>query len=216
VPLNHIGWLVCEQMQIPPSEQLRFWAHELGGMAKTGLLFVENDYDRDRYQRTLVIAEALAGLTIAADFTPERPYLPDLGIPTPKIGCTVAAFDDAGHVVLIQRSDNKRWALPGGMAEIGSPPSENALRELHEETGFEAQIERLVGIYDNKRFASVSPYQFYICLFRARITGGAATTSPETLDVRLVDPDDLPADMSELQRAMLRDAASPPASAVFQ
>ena len=203
-------------MQIPPSEQLRFWAHELGGMAKTGLLFVENDYDRDRYQRTLVIAEALAGLTIAADFTPERPYLPDLGIPTPKIGCSIAAFDGSGQVVLIQRSDNKRWAIPGGMAEIGSPPSENALRELHEETGFEAQIERLVGIYDNKRFASVSPYQFYICLFRARITGGAATTSSESLEVRLVDPSDPPEDMSELQRTMLRDAANPPAGAVFQ
>ncbi len=203
-------------MQIPPSEQLRFWAHELGGMAKTGLLFVANDYDKDRYERTLVIAEALAGLTIAADFTPERPYLPDLGIPTPKIGCSVAAFDDAGRVALIQRSDNKRWALPGGMAEIGSPPSENALRELHEETGLEAEIERLVGIYDNKKFASVSPYQFYICLFRARITGGAPRTSAETLEVGLVDPSDPPSDMSELQRTMLHDAASPSAKAVFQ
>jgi ADP-ribose pyrophosphatase YjhB (NUDIX family) len=203
-------------MQMPPSEQLRFWAHELGGMAKTGLLFVANDYDRDRYERTLVIAEALAGLTIAAEFTPERPYLPDLGIPTPKIGCSVAAFDGAGQVVVIQRSDNQRWALPGGMAEIGSPPSENALRELHEETGFEAEIERLVGIYDNKRFASVSPYQFYVCLFRGRITGGAATTSKETLEVRLVDPADPPSDMSELQRTMLRDATSPPRNAVFQ
>lgn len=203
-------------MQIPPSEQLRFWAHELGGMAKTGLLFVENDYDRDRYERTLVIAEALAGLTIAADFTPDRPYLPDLGIPTPKIGCSVAAFNEAGLVALIQRSDNKRWALPGGMAEIGSPPSENALRELHEESGFEAEIDRLVGIYDNKRFASVSAYQFYICLFRGRITGGTAATSPETLEVRLVDPADPPSDMSELQRTMLRDAASPPSRAVFQ
>jgi ADP-ribose pyrophosphatase YjhB (NUDIX family) len=211
-----MGWLVSTTMQLPPSEQLRFWAHELGGMAKTGLLYVANDYDKDRYERTLVIAEALAGLTIAADFTPERPYLPDVGIPTPKIGCSVAAFDDAGRVALIQRSDNKRWALPGGMAEIGSPPSENALRELHEETGLEAEIERLVGIYDNKRFASVSPYQFYICLFRARINGGDATTSTETLEVRLVDPTDPPSDMSELQRAMLRDAASSPAQAVFQ
>ncbi len=93
---------------------------------------------------------------------------------------------------------------------------ENALRELHEETGFEAEIEGLVGIYDNKRFASVSPYQFYICLFRGRITGGTAATSAETLEVRLVDPSDPPSDMSELQRTMLRDAASPPAKAVFQ
>ena len=185
-------------------------------MAKTGLLHVANGYDRDRYERMLAISEALAGLTIGADFTPDRPYLPDIGIPTPKVGCSVAAFDADGRVVLIQRADNKRWALPGGYAEIGSPPSENALRELHEETGFEARLERLVGVYDNRRFGSVSPYQFYICLFRARISGGQATPSEESLDVRLVDPADPPTDISELQRAMLRDAAAPPGEAVFQ
>lgn len=203
-------------MQLPPSEQLRFWAHELGGMAKTGLLYVQNDYDRDRFERVLSISEALAGLTIGADFTPDRPYLPDLGIPTPKVGCSVAAFDDDGRVALIQRSDNKRWAVPGGMAEIGSAPSANALRELREETGFEAEIERLVGVYDNKRFASVSAYQFYICLFRARITGGAATRSTESIEVELVRPDALPEGMSPLQRAMVHDAAAPSAAAVFQ
>ena len=203
-------------MQIGPSEQLRFWAHELGGMAKTGLLHVGNAYDRDRYDRMLGIAEAMAALTIDADFTPERPYLPDIGIPTPKVGCSVAAFDDEGRAVVIQRADNRRWALPGGYAEIGSPPSENALRELHEETGFEARLERLVGVYDNQRFGSVSPYQFYICLFRARISGGQATPSDESLEVRLIDPADPPGDMSELQRAMLRDAAAPPGDAVFQ
>jgi ADP-ribose pyrophosphatase YjhB (NUDIX family) len=203
-------------MQIPPSEQLRFWAHELGGMAKTGLLHAHDAYDRDRCERMLAIAEAMATLTIDADFTPDRPYLPDLGIPTPKVGCSVAAFDGQGRAVLIQRSDNERWALPGGYAEIGSPPSANALREFSEETGFEAELERLVGVYDNKHFSSVSPYQFYICLFSGRITGGAATTSPESLQVQLVDPGDPPADMSELQRTMLRDAARVPSAAVFQ
>lgn len=185
-------------------------------MAKTGLLYVQNDYDRDRFERMLSISEALAGLTIDADFTPERPYLPDLGIPTPKVGCSVAAFDADGRVALIQRSDNKRWAVPGGMAEIGSSPSENALRELREETGFEAELERLVGVYDNKRFGSVSAYQFYICLFRGRITGGTAMRSSESLEVELVRPDALPEDMSPLQRAMIRDAAAPAGVAVFQ
>jgi ADP-ribose pyrophosphatase YjhB (NUDIX family) len=203
-------------MQIPPSEQLRFWAHELGGMAKTGLLHTTNSYDTDRYERMLEISEAMATLTIDAAFVPDRPYLPDLGIPTPKIGCSVAAFDDAGHAALIQRADNRRWALPGGYAEIGSPPSENALREFKEETGFDAELERLVGVYDNKHFASVSPYQFYICLFRARITGGAAATSSETLAVLLVDPASPPDDMSALQLAMLHAAARAELAAVYQ
>ena len=193
-----------------PSEQLRFWAHELAAIARTGLEFATNDYDRDRYERTNAIAEGLASMTIAADFTPERPYLPDLWMASPKVGCSVVAFDDAGRVLLIKRADNGRWAIPGGVAEVGSTPSANALRELYEETGFTAKLDGLVGVYDNKFFGSMAAYQFYIVCFRGRITGGAATPSKETLEVVLVAPDDLPEDMSELQRAMLHDAVAAP------
>lgn len=199
-----------------PSEQLRFWAHELAAMAKIGLEFAPSDYDRDRYERTMAIAEGIAEMTIDASFTPERPYMSDLHMPSPKVGCSVAAFDDAGRVVLIKRADNGRWALPGGYADVGTPPSANALRELHEETGFEAEIERLVGVYDNKSFASVSPYQFYICCFRARITGGKPTPSSETTEVVLTDPASLPEDMSLLQRTMLADSLFREAPAVYQ
>lgn len=189
-----------------PSEQIRYWAHELAAMARTGLEFAENSYDRDRYERIMTVANDMASLTIDADFTPDRPYLPDLGIASPKVGCSVAAFDAEGRIVLIKRADNGRWALPGGYAEVGTPPSENALRELHEETGFSAELESLIGVYDNKQFASVAAYQFYICCFRARITGGEATRSHETPEVVLCDPQDLPENMSALQRAMIVDS----------
>ena len=175
-------------------------------MARTGLEFVTNDYDRDRYERTRRISEGIASMVIDDQFTPERPYLPDVGIASPKVGCSVAAFDDEGRVVLIKRADNQRWALPGGYAEVGSPPSANALREMREETGFDVAIERLVGVYDNKSFASIAAYQFYICCFRARITGGLATPSKETLEVVLAQPDELPENMSLLQRTMLADS----------
>jgi ADP-ribose pyrophosphatase YjhB (NUDIX family) len=199
-----------------PSEQLRFWAHELAAMARTGLEFATNDYDRDRYQRAMSIAEGIAGMTIDATFTPERPYLADVHIASPKVGCSVAAFDDLGRVVLIKRADNGRWALPGGYAEVGSPPSANALREMYEETGFHAEIERLVGVYDNKTFASESPYQFYICCFRARVTGGDATPSVETPEVVLADPSEIPENMSLLQRTMIADSLLHDAPAVYQ
>jgi len=185
-------------------------------MARTGLEFATNDYDRDRFNRMMTIGEEMAGMTIDAEFTPERPYLADVGIASPKVGCSVAAFDDVGRVVLIKRADNGRWALPGGYAEVGSPPSVNALRELHEETGFDAELERLVGVYDNKSLGGVSPYQFYICCFRARITGGGATPSVETPEVVLADPGELPENMSLLQRTMLADSLLRDAPAVYQ
>lgn len=202
-----------------PSEQLRFWAHELAAMSRTGLEFASNDYDRDRFERSARIAEGIASLVIDTEFTPERPYLDDIGIATPKVGCSVAAFDDAGRVALIKRADNGRWALPGGYAEVGTPPSANAIRELREETGFDGELQRLVGVYDNTQFQSTSPYQFYICCFRARIVGGHATPSEETVEVVLTRPDELPEDMSVLQRAMLGDAvaaASAHTPAVYQ
>lgn len=199
-----------------PSDQLRYWAHELAAMARTGLEYAGNDYDRDRFERTRRISEGIAAMAIDADFTPERPYLSDLGIATPKVGCSVAAFDDGGRVALIRRADNGRWALPGGYAEVGSTPSANALRELAEETGFAAELERLVGVYDNSVFGSASPYHFYVCCFRARITGGSATPSKETPEVALVPPDALPADMSLLQRSMLADAVAGVAEARYQ
>lgn len=201
-----------------PSEQLRFWAHELAAMAHTGLEFTTNEYDRDRFERMQRISDGIASLVIDADFTPERPYLAELGIASPKVGCSVAAFDDAGRVALIKRADNGRWALPGGYAEVGTTPSANALRELREETGFDATLERLVGVYDNKSFGSVASYQFYICCFRARISGGAATPSKETPEVVLTAPDDLPENMSLLQRTMLADsvAATAHSPAVYQ
>lgn len=197
-----------------PSEQLRFYAHELAAMARTGLEYVTNEYDRDRFVRTERIAEGIAMLVIDAEFTPERPYLPDVGTATPKVGCSVAAFDDAGRVVLIRRADNGRWALPGGWAEVGSTPAQNALRELHEETGLEAEIERLVGVYDNRHFGSISAYHIYTVCFRARVTGGDATPSIETPEVVLVAPDELPEDMSALQRAMATDARDPQGRAI--
>src|ERR1700682_6238553 len=199
-----------------PSDQLRFWAHELAAMSRTGLEFASNDYDRDRFVRSARIAEGIASLVIDDEFTPDRPYLDDVGIATPKVGCSVAAFDQAGRVALIRRADNGRWALPGGYAEVGSPPSVNALRELHEETGFHAKLERLVGVYDNKSLGGVSPYQFYICCFRARITGGDATPSSETPEVVLAEPGEVPENMSLLQRTMLADSLPREAAAVYQ
>ena len=199
-----------------PSEQLRFWAHELAAMAKTGLEFTTNEFDLDRYTKTLAIGEGIAALTIDAEFTPERPYLRDVGVVSVKVGCTVAGFDDAGRVVLIRRADNGRWALPGGYADVGLSPSENALRELREETGLDARIERLVGVYDNRRFGSTAAYHFYTICFRAHVTGGTARPSIETTEVVLADPATIPENISLLQRTMLADALAVDAEAVYQ
>ncbi|MFI0166757.1 NUDIX domain-containing protein [Streptomyces sp. NPDC017095] len=110
---------------------------------------------------------------------------------------SVVAFvqNDAGQVLMIQRSDNGRWALPGGGHDVGESISDTVVREVWEETGIKVEVVDVSGLYTDP--GHVMQYddgevrqQFSIC-FRARPVGGELRTSNETTQVRWVDPADL-------------------------
>ena len=82
-------------------------------------------------------------------------------------------FVRTGRVALIKRADNGRWALPGGYAEVGSPPSDSALRELREETGRTSSTAAWAKPTRRQRPQDRGS-EVYICCFRARITGRGA------------------------------------------
>jgi len=93
-----------------------------------------------------------------------------------------------GDLLLMRRSDNGCWGLPGGYVERGESVAEAAAREVREETGVEIAVGRLVGVYsdparqviaytDGERVQAVN-----LC-FEARPVGaGRATTPWETLE----------------------------------
>lgn len=54
------------------------------------------------------------------------------------VGARTVVFDDQGRLLLIQRSDNHRWAIPAGAMELGESMQDCAVRELWEETGLRA------------------------------------------------------------------------------
>lgn len=103
--------------------------------------------------------------------------------------------DPDGRVLMIRRSDNGRWALPGGGHELGESISDTVVREVREETGIEAEVIGLSGIYTDPGHVMLyddgeARQQFSIC-FRARPVGGEVRTSNETTEVRWVEPADL-------------------------
>ena len=63
------------------------------------------------------------------------------------VGARTVVLDEQNRLLLIQRSDNHRWAIPAGAMELGESMEECAVRELWEETGLRA--------------TSLTPYAFY-------------------------------------------------------
>ncbi|MEU6936676.1 NUDIX domain-containing protein [Streptomyces rubiginosohelvolus] len=117
--------------------------------------------------------------------------------PANSVVPSVVAFvrNDEGAVLLIQRSDNGRWALPGGGHDVGESISDTVVREVWEETGIKAEVIDISGIYTDPGHVMLyddgeARQQFSIC-FRARPVGGDIQTSDETTQVRWVTPADL-------------------------
>ena len=57
----------------------------------------------------------------------------------------VVVINAAGEVLLIRRSDNDNWALPGGAIDLGESMVQAAVRETREETGIDCEVTGLVG-----------------------------------------------------------------------
>jgi ADP-ribose pyrophosphatase YjhB (NUDIX family) len=114
-----------------------------------------------------------------------------------SIVIAVSAFvqDDSDRILMIRRTDNDLYALPGGRHELGETMTETAVRETREETGFTIGVDGLVGIYSNPHH--VMSYddgevrqEFSIC-FRGHVIGGRARASSESSEVVWVEPGDL-------------------------
>ncbi|WP_097319149.1 NUDIX domain-containing protein [Paractinoplanes atraurantiacus] len=116
----------------------------------------------------------------------------------------VVVTNEAGEVLLVRRSDNGNWALPGGAMDLGESLPETAVRETLEETGIQVEITGLVGIYTDPRHVILytsngEVRQEFSVVLSARLIGGAPTTSEETTEVRWTSAreiDSLPMDRS--------------------
>jgi ADP-ribose pyrophosphatase YjhB (NUDIX family) len=66
----------------------------------------------------------------------------------PTVGVFAAIFDQRGRILCVKQNyGSLSWTTPGGRVEAGESPVVALIREIHEESGYHAQIERLVGVY---------------------------------------------------------------------
>lgn len=110
-------------------------------------------------------------------------------------GITGIVLDDVNRILLVRRTDTGRWSLPAGILEPGEQPAIGLLREIEEETGVEAEIERLVSIdsLPPSSYSNGDQVQFLDLCFRCRpLRGEARVNDDESLEVAWFPLADLP------------------------
>ncbi|GGD96407.1 NUDIX hydrolase [Aureimonas endophytica] len=120
-----------------------------------------------------------------------------------------------GRILLCRRAIEPRagfWTIPAGYLELNETPEAGAMREAAEEATAKIAISRLLAIYSVPRISQVQ------LIFRAVLEEPEALRAgPETLEWRLVRPDEIPFDDLAfpsvhwaLRHDMAAEAGAPP------
>lgn len=135
-----------------PEIELLEIAKRIRALSQTGLVYVDNDYDRERYEELLDLSHQIAAkLTncdveaIKSSFRIEDDYV------TPKVDVRAVVFNEKNEILLIKERADGAWAIPGGWADVGYSPSEVAIKEVKEETGLDVAPIRLLAVFDKMK-----------------------------------------------------------------
>jgi ADP-ribose pyrophosphatase YjhB (NUDIX family) len=125
----------------------------------------------------------------------DDPSAPKANSLVPSVNVVVT--NDAGDVLMIRRSDNDNWAVPGGAIDLGESMVQAAVRETREETGIECEITGLIGIYTDPKHVILytsngEARQEFSILLTGVPTGGQPTPSSESSEVRWISRADVP------------------------
>lgn len=126
----------------------------------------------------------------------------------------VVLRDDVGRVLLIRRATEDTWGIPGGGVEPGETWAAAAVRECREETGWDAHIDELLGIYSDPTtqthsYPSGARRHFVGVVFLATAITRAGPLGDEATELRWVTVHDLPTPLFAPDAPVLRDAFDP-------
>lgn len=121
------------------------------------------------------------------------PNAPDANSIVPAVSAVVT--DENDSILLILRTDNGYWSIPGGGVIPGESLKAATAREVKEETGIDCEVTGLVGIYSDPNHVAAYDdgevrQEFSIC-FTTRMLGGTIATSSESAEVRFVPPGEI-------------------------
>src|SRR5215510_5068826 len=192
---------------MPDARDLARWSAALAGIARTGLGFTQNLYERERFEEVLHIAADIKAASISvsevnAEIEREtdhfvQEWLANVGegVPgyvTPKVAVGAVVGNEAGEILLVQRAESGFWLYPTGWADIGYSPAEVAVKEVAEETGIECVPKTVIAVLDGMRMG-MTHIPLYSTVFLCEAVGGELQGHPlETRSVGWFAEDELP------------------------
>ncbi len=169
------------------------WARKLQAIGQNGLTYSKDPFDIERFEELRELA-----LEILQNYTDsDLPRIRDLfagehGHATPKVDVRGVVFNEDAILLVRERADGK-WTLPGGWVDVNESPSESVVREVFEESGYQAKALKLLACYDRNRHPHPPhPYHVYKLFFHCEILGGSPCTSSETDGVDFFKQDAIP------------------------
>ncbi|MBU2948533.1 NUDIX hydrolase [Zobellia uliginosa] len=163
-------------------------------LAETGLVYAEDEYNRERYEELKEIALELISdvadrpLPVLKDF-----YMPVIDYPTPKVDVRGLVLNEKNQVLMAKESIDGKWTIPGGWAEVGFPPSSCVTKEIEEETGLDTKVLRLLAVYDKQSHPHPpQPFYIYKLCFLCKLIGGELNHGFDMQDAAFFDIDNLP------------------------
>jgi 8-oxo-dGTP pyrophosphatase MutT (NUDIX family) len=145
-----LSW--ADAREDPPMDLITL-LDEIRALARTGLHYAENPFDRARCTRLLELAAQ--GYADVLDVEPDalrRRFMAETGYATTKLG--------------------GKWGLVAGWVDPNESPEETLVREFEEEIGVVGRVDRLVGAFFRGASAAYGPHSVislvYLCSVRSR------------------------------------------------
>ena len=108
------------------------WAMEIQSIAQNGLAYVNNDYDKERYERLREISAEMIGEKSNLSLEKVKDlFCNETGYQTPKIDTRAVIFKN--KKILLVRENNGTWSLPGGWCDVLESIRTNTIKEAKEQ-----------------------------------------------------------------------------------
>lgn len=106
----------------------------------------------------------------------------------PIVGAGMLVIEN-GKILLIKRKNEPNkglWSIPGGMVKLGESPEEAAVREFREETGLEAVVENLLGVFNVvvKDDLGRIKYHYIVIDYLGKVVGGILRPGSDVVDAK--------------------------------